>query len=70
MWTDNDLKHTDPREPHQICFLFRVPYDVMAIQQNVDPFTRPLLMVASASPQDDPLDYKVKYVVHQAHLIM
>ena len=37
---------------------------------NVDLATRLLLMMASAPPQNDPLNYKPKYVTQQAHPIL
>ena len=39
-------------------------------QYNVDQATTLLPMMASAPAQDDPPDYKLKYVIHQAHPIM
>ena len=42
----------------------------MELNQNTDGAARFLPMTASAPAKDNPLDYKPKYVTHQAHPIL
>ena len=61
IWTDNDLKHVDPREPHQIQFLSHILVNIMVIQQNTEQATGSWLMMGSAPIWDDPPSCKPRY---------
>ena len=41
IWTDNDLKHIDPREPHKIQILSRVMDDINCLKQKSEEVTGP-----------------------------
>ena len=51
MWTDNDFKHVDPREHHQIWILSQILDHFMIAQQNKQQVTKSLLMMVSAPLQ-------------------
>ena len=75
IWTDNDLKYIDSGEPHQILILLRVLDHIMHLRQNTDWGTKLQLTIESATQmantsKDNPLEYKPKYVIHQAHLMI
>ena len=69
---DNEVKHMDLREPHQILILSMVLDHIMDLKQNTDEDSRLPLMIVSVTPlasssQDNPLEYKPKYIIYNAH---
>ena len=66
VWIDNDLRHIDPRQMHQISVLPRGLDHTVELQQRRN--YQILLIVASPPSQADPLEYKPNCFVYQAHL--